>query len=222
MLISATISTLPLWRRRYTKGTFLELPAFVEVTEGRGTRGRELRQNDYREPDDCCSWTHKSCGNLTILRSLRGREDRHGYRYTHIYVLHIYCMCKLLHSNAAILLTPCGSAGRGKPKTKSKQRTSKTERRTGETDKLEVESRRGGHYPPSRPSAVATAFATWLLHFTQFGASSENFLQSVLALTDVIKKPGKGRREEEGVHPFSLSLSLMRSWVQWEAGAPAI
>lgn len=122
MLISATISTLPLWRRRYTKGTFLELPAFVEVTGGWGTRGRELRQNDYREPDDCCSWTHKSCGNLTILRSLRGREDRHGYRYTHIYVLHIYCMCKLLHSNAAVLLTPCGSAGRGKPKTKSKQR----------------------------------------------------------------------------------------------------
>lgn len=140
---------------------------------------------------------------------------------THIY-MYIYCMCKLLHSNAAVLLTPCGSAGRGKPKTKSKQRTSKTERRTGETDKLEVESRRGGHHPPSRPSAVATAFATWLLHFTQFGASSENFLQSVLALTDVIKKPGKGRREEEGVHPFSLSLSLMRSWVQWEAGAPAI
>lgn len=57
-----------------------------------GIGERELRQNDYREPDDCCSWTHKSCGNLTILRSLRGRENRHGYRYTHIYV-YIYIIC---------------------------------------------------------------------------------------------------------------------------------
>lgn len=46
------------------------------------------------------------------------------------------------------------------------------------------------------PFAVAIAFATWLLHFTQFGASSEKFLQSLLALTDVIKKHRKGGRKE--------------------------
>lgn len=48
----------------------------------------------------------------------------------YIYILYV--------QTAAVLLTPCGSAGRGKPKTKSKQRTRKTERRTAETDKLEV------------------------------------------------------------------------------------
>lgn len=90
-------------------------------------------------------------------------------------------------------LTHYGSAGRGKPKTKSKQRTSKTE--GGETVKLVV----GEASPCSildSALTVATAFATWLLHFTQFGASSEKFLQSLLVLTDVIKKHRKGGRKK--------------------------
>lgn len=61
----------------------------------------------------------------------------------------------------------------------------------------------------SMASAVATAFATWLLHFTQFGASSAKFLQSVQALTDVIKKK-HSKRSEEGVHPFSLLRRQVR------------
>lgn len=65
---------------------------------------------------------------------------------------------------------------------------------------------RGGHHSPS---TVGTAFATWLLHFTQFGASSAKFLQSVLALTDVIKKS-----TEEGGGRSSSLLSAA------EAGAP--
>lgn len=135
--------------------------------------------------------------DLEVTESGAG-ENRHGYRYTYIYTYictYIYCMCKLLLSCSH----PAEVQGveSRKPKANNEQ-----ERLNGGQQKLtswrwELATGkwvgRGGHHSPS---TVATAFATWLLHFTQFGASSAKFLQSVLALTDVIKKHSKGRWKE--------------------------
>lgn len=98
---------------------------------GRGSSARMATENQTivvlgrtKVAVTCRSWGHG------------GEEGRHGYRYTQIYVVCV-CVCACCYPAHTL----CGKAGRGKPKTKSKQRTSKTER--GETDKLVV-----GEAPP--------------------------------------------------------------------------